>query len=195
MGGDTDIPVLRQLSPRAAEVVAAARALLEREGAVPLTMRRVADQLGIQAPSIYKHLPGKHAIEVALIEVGLAEMGHACHAAVREAGPGAVIPNLLATYRAYSVAHPNLYRLATAGELPRAELTPGLEDWAGRPWWLATGDPYLAQAVWSFAHGMVILELDRRYPEESELERTWTAGAAAFSAARDRVNPEVTALR
>jgi AcrR family transcriptional regulator len=179
-------PVLRQLSPRAAEVVAAARLVLERGGAEPLTMRKLADELKIQAPSIYKHLAGKHAIEVALIESALAEIGGACHAAVRLAEPSGVITGLLATYRRYSLAHPNLYRLATAGELRRTDLTPGLEDWAGEPWWLATRDPYLAQALWSFAHGMTILELDWRYPEGSQLDRTWAAGAAAFNAACGR---------
>ena len=44
-----------------------------------------------------------------------------------------------------------------------------------------TGDPALAQALWSFAHGMVILELDDRYPPGSDLDRTWRAGAAAFA--------------
>ena len=80
-------------------------------------------------------------------------------------------------------AQPNLYRLATAGTLPRDELSPGLEDWAGEPFFLVTHDPSLAQAMWSFAHGMVILEIDGRYPAESDLERTWAAGAAAFRAA------------
>jgi len=45
---------------------------------------------------------------------------------------------------------------------------------------VVTGDPYLAQALWSFAHGMVILELDRRYPPGSNLDLTWSAGAKAF---------------
>jgi AcrR family transcriptional regulator len=179
-------PVVGQLSSRAAEVVAAARVLLERDGAEPLTMRRLADELKIQAPSIYKHLAGKHAIEVALIESAFAEVGAVCHAAVREAEPSEVITSLLATYRRYSLEHPNLYRLATGGHLPRADLTPGLEEWAGEPWWLATGDPYLAQALWSFAHGMVILELDQRFLEGSQLDLTWTAGAAAFNAACGR---------
>jgi hypothetical protein len=37
--------------------------------------------------------------------------------------------------------------------------------------------------MWSFAHGMVILELDRRYPDGSDLDRTWRAGAEAFTLA------------
>ena len=36
-------------------------------------MRRVADRLGIRAPSIYKHLPDKQALEAALISAGFDE--------------------------------------------------------------------------------------------------------------------------
>jgi AcrR family transcriptional regulator len=179
-------PELHQHPPRVAEIIAAARVLLETEGRDALTMRRLGQALGIRAPSLYKHLPGKHAVEAALIEIGLAEIGEALHRAVSDPraleGAGAV-RGVLAAYRAESLARPNLYRLATSGRLPRGELTPGLEDWAGEPWFLAAGDPFLAQAMWSFAHGMVILELDHRYPEGSDLDRTWQAGAAAFTLA------------
>lgn len=148
-------------------------------------MRRVADELGIRAPSLYKHFPNKQAIEVAMIEVGLEQMGTRFHAAVDGPGPvGEAIPRLLAAYREAGQAQPNLYRLATSGPLPRHLLTPGLEAWAGSPFWLTTGDPFRAQALWSFAHGMVILEIDGRYPEGSDLDRTWQTGAAAFQALR-----------
>ena len=182
----TTRPEPRQLPPRATEIIAAARTLLESEGRDALTMRRLGQALGIRAPSLYKHLPGKHAVEVALIEAGLAEMGEALHRAVTDlpAPPGTgAVARVLATYRTEALARPNLYRLATSGQLPRAELTPGLEDWAGQPWLLAAGDPILARAMWSFAHGMVILELDHRYPDGSDLDRTWRAGAEAFTLA------------
>lgn len=191
-------PQLRPRPRRAAEIIAAARVLLETEGRAALTMRRLGEALGIRAPSLYKHVPGKRAVEIALIEIGLAEMGEALHRAVADPqAPGTgvagrvpeapsrtgVAGRVLATYRAESLARPNLYRLATTGPLPRADLTPGLEDWAGEPWFIAAGDPFLAQAMWSFAHGMVILELDQRYPEGSELDRTWQSGAEAFALA------------
>jgi AcrR family transcriptional regulator len=182
----TTRPEPRQLPRRAAQIIAAARTLLESEGRDALTMRRLGQALGIRAPSIYKHLPGKHAVEVALIEVGLAEMGEALHRAVTDpqAPPGTgAVARVLAAYRTEALARPNLYRLATSGQLPRADLTPGLEDWAGQPWLLAAGDPLLAQAIWSFAHGMVILELDHRYPDGSDLDQTWRAGAEAFTLA------------
>ena len=76
---------------------------------------------------------------------------------------------------------PNLYRLATHGPLDRSALQPGLEEWAGNPWFVATGDPAVAQAFWSFAHGMVMLEIDGRYPPGSDLDATWAAGVRAFT--------------
>lgn len=42
----------------------------------------------------------------------------------------------------------------------------------------------LAQALWAFAHGTLILELDRRFLDGSNLDRTWQAGTEAFTAAR-----------
>jgi AcrR family transcriptional regulator len=175
-------PEPRQLPARVAQIIAAARELIEGEGRDALTMRRLGQVLGIRASSLYKHLPGKQAVEVALMEAGFAELGEALHQVVANA-PGDPVAALMAAYRAESLARPNLYRLATAGRLPREQLTPGLEEWAGEPWFLVAGDSFLAQAMWSFAHGMVILELDDRYPDGSDLDRTWRAGAEAFATA------------
>jgi AcrR family transcriptional regulator len=147
-------------------------------------MRRLAAAVGIQAPSLYKHFATKRAVEAALIEVGLLEFGQALHAAVAAAasGRGRPVRSLLAAYRAAALANPAIYRLATSGPLPREDLAQGLEDWAGEPFLLTTGDPCRAQALFSFAHGMVVLELDDRFPHGSDLDRTWEAGATAFSA-------------
>jgi AcrR family transcriptional regulator len=172
-------------SRRVGEAVAAARKILEEEGADGLTMRRLADRMGIQAPSLYKHFSGKADLELLLIEDALFDVGEATHRALRPPGHESPLLNLLLTYRAYSLAHPNLYRLATGGPLARRRLPEGLEDWAGNPWFVVTDDPSLAQALWSLAHGMVILELDDRYAEGSDLESTWRAGAAAFEWAAD----------
>ncbi|GAA2427305.1 TetR/AcrR family transcriptional regulator [Actinomadura vinacea] len=172
-------PALTPLTPRAAEIVSAARDLVEESGPEALTMRVLAERIGIRAPSLYKHFPDKTAVEAALIERGLAELGAAMRAALAAERP---VLELLRTYRAQALANPNLYRLSTKGPLPRERLAPGLEDWAGEPFFLAVGEPYLAQALFAFAHGMVILEIDRRFPEGSDLDRTWAEGARAFTA-------------
>ena len=173
------------LRDRVAEAVAVARRILEKEGADALTMRRLADEMGIQAPSLYKHFSGKADLELLLIGDAMFDVGEATHRALQNPGPQSPLLNLMVTYRDYSVSHPNLYRLATSGALARQHLPEGLEEWAGNPWFVVTGDASLAQALWSLAHGMVILELDDRYPPGSDLDATWRAGAAAFERATD----------
>ncbi len=170
-------------SRRVAEAVDVAGRILEDEGADALTMRRVADEMGIQAPSLYKHFSGKADLEHLVIEDALFAVGEVTHQALHEAGAQSSLMSLLLTYRAYSLAHPNLYRLATSGPLDRQRLPRGLEEWAGNPWFVVTGASPLAQALWSLAHGMVILELDDRYPSGSDLDATWRAGATAFERA------------
>ncbi|MCK9925211.1 TetR/AcrR family transcriptional regulator [Frankia sp. AgPm24] len=167
---------------RVAEILAAARDILEREGADALTMRRIGEVLGIRAPSLYKHLASKDALAAGLAEVALAEVGEHLHRAVDEADAGAVVAALIGAYRGYALAHPNLYRMFTAGRLPRATLSSGLEQWAGEPFYRATGDPYRAQALWAAAHGAVLLELEERYLPGSDLDRTYAALAEAFTA-------------
>ena len=178
-------PVPPMRSRRVAEAVVGARRILEEEGADGLTMRRLADEMGIQAPSLYKHFSGKADLELMVIEDVLFAVGEATHRALHDPGHESPLLNLLLTYRAYSLSHPNLYRLATSGPLARQRLPEGLEEWAGNPWFVVTGDPSLAQALWSLAHGIVILELDDRYPQGSDLDGTWRAGAAAFERAAD----------
>lgn len=168
---------------RRAEIVAAARRILDDEGQEALSMRRLAQALGIQAPSLYRHFDSKAALELALIEDGLEELGEISHRTLHESAPKARLESLLGAYRAYSLSHPHLYRLATGGPLARECLRPHLEAWAGNPWFVVAGDPVLAQALWSFAHGMVMLELDARYPPGSDLPAIWRAGARAFEQA------------
>jgi AcrR family transcriptional regulator len=180
-----EVPRPAPMSPRptrVAQTVVAARRLLEEQGPGALTMRRLADALGIRAPSLYKHFAGKAAVELAVIEDALFDLGDATHRALHEAGTAGPLWSLLTTYRTYCLAHPNLYRLAASGHFPRESLPAGLEEWAGNPWFVVTQDSHRAQALWSFAHGMVILEMDDRYPPGSDLDRTWQAGAAAFGA-------------
>lgn len=173
-------PARTNRSARANEIVATAWKLLGAEGPEALTMRRLADELGIKAPSLYKHLPDKAALEAALVEEALVIMGSALHQAVTKPGRQSPIKALLVAYRRVGMEYPHAYRLAT-GDIPRDLLPAGLEDWAGTPFFLATGEPYLAQALWAFAHGMVILEINNRFSDTSDLDRTWRSGAEAFT--------------
>ncbi|MGA2829389.1 MAG: hypothetical protein ABSF03_25125 [Streptosporangiaceae bacterium] len=52
-------------------------------------MRRVAGELGIQASSLYKHFPGKAAVEAELIVSAMTEIGEMTHRAIHRPGPTA----------------------------------------------------------------------------------------------------------
>jgi AcrR family transcriptional regulator len=163
-------------------IVSAARQILEREGPNGLTMRRLGDAVGIRAPSLYKHFPDKAAVEIALINDGFEQIAERFEAALTN-GEDSLVQLALA-YRVFARSHPHLYRLMTAGPMPREHLRPGVEARAAAPIVQAVGDPDLARAVWAFAHGMVILELDGRFPADANVEAAWAAGLAAFGAAR-----------
>jgi AcrR family transcriptional regulator len=199
-------------SARAREVVAEGRRLLEEEGPGALTMRRLAERLGIRAPSLYKHLPDKTALEAAIIATGMEEAATAFEAAldgvadaggsgaggsgaggsgaggldgggVAGGGGNGALPALAAAYREFALAHPHLYRLMHDGPLPRRHLPPGLEERTAAPLLRVAGSRARARAVWAFAHGMVMLELDQRFPPDADLDAAWRAGIAAFQPA------------
>jgi AcrR family transcriptional regulator len=171
-----------QLSPRAREIVVAARELLEEEGADAMSMRRVAERLGIRAPSLYKHFPDKQALENALVSDGFGELALAFEPAraVRDR-----IGALAAVYRAFALRHPHLYRLMTDHPLHREGLDPGVEDRAAAPLIEAVGgNTDLARAIWAFAHGMTILELNGRFPAGADLDAAWERGVEALGSRR-----------
>lgn len=167
------------LSPRAREIVAAARRILERSGPEALSMRAIAEDIGIRAPSLYKHVADKETLEVALISDALTELGDVFGAAV--AGSDDPLDSLAAAYRGWALGHPHLYRLTMDRPLPRERLAPGLEDRAAAAVVAATGgDPDAARAAFAFAHGMVVLELNDRFPPGADLDAAWRCGIDAF---------------
>jgi AcrR family transcriptional regulator len=138
-------------------------------------MRRLGDQLGIRAASIYEHLRSKDALEAALISIGFEEQADMFAQAIR--GSADSIASLTAAYRDFARHQPNLYRLMTERPLRRDLLTPGVEEAAAMPLLRATGgDLAHARAIWAFAHGMVILELNGRFPPGTDLETPWRKG-------------------
>ena len=174
-----------ELTPRAREVVAAARLILERSGPDGLSMRAIAAELGIRAPSLYKHVADKETLEVALIADALAEIGDVFEDAV--AGSDERLAAVGAAYRSWALAHPHLYRLMMDRALPRERLAPGLEDRAAATLVAAAdGDPDAARAAFAFAHGMVVLELNSRFPPDADLDAAWKRGVDAFRPLRRR---------
>ena len=177
------MPDVATLSRRE-QIVEAARRILEEQGEDALTVRRLAEALGIRAPSLYKHFPDKAAVEVALMQIGLQEAGAALARALDAPDP---LSALAAVYRRFALDHPHLYRLMTTRPLPRERLAPGVEAGAAAPLMsVLGGDLDRARALWGMAHGLVLLELDGRLPADADIDAAWRVGVRAFGAARPR---------
>lgn len=161
----------------------AARRLLEDEGYEALSMRNLAEQLGIQAPALYKHFADKRAIELILVEQGFWESGDASLAAVE--GAEDPLRAVMDGHRAWAHAHPNLWRLCFAGRLDRRGLDPAADEYSAEGLRrVIDGDSTIGVAIWVFVSGFVSHELHDRYPErlKIDLEVVWSTGVEALRA-------------
>ena len=148
--------------------------LLEDEGTV--SMRRLADRMGMRAPSLYKHVPDKAELEVGVAVEGLRLWGKAL---AEGAGD---LRSLASAYRNWALEHPHLYDLMTRHPLPRDRLPEHLEDRVAAPVLAAMrGNRDRARALWGAAHGLVSLELDGRLPADADLDGAWAALVEAFA--------------
>lgn len=98
-----------------ARIVGAALALIDERGLDQLTMRRLGADLGVEAMSLYKHVPGKEAILDGVRELLLQEF-----AATLAGDDGALgwrehLGRFANAYRALGLAHPEAFGLLAQG--------------------------------------------------------------------------------
>jgi AcrR family transcriptional regulator len=89
-------------------IAAAAMALVDREGLAALSTRRLGDELGCEAMSIYHHFPNKAHLMDALVDLMLAEAA----ARVPAAGQGEWLERLRQAaqgFRAMALMHPKFF--------------------------------------------------------------------------------------
>ena len=164
------------MSSRRDEILDVAVTLVEEAGPEALTMRELAERLGIRAPSLYKHVQDKDDIVAGVQERALLDLTRHLSTVT---GQGLVA--LADAYRSWARAHPRLYEVATRRPLARERIAPGVEDAAAAPLVAAVGgDEHLARALWAMAHGLVDLELSDRFPPGADLDATWRTALAGF---------------
>jgi AcrR family transcriptional regulator len=98
-------------APTANRIVAAARRLLERDGADAVSMRRVGESVGITAMAIYRHYPDRAALLNAVADQGFAELAARLAGKRLPAGVEARIVTMSDVYLDHALAHPRLFEL------------------------------------------------------------------------------------
>ena len=66
--------------------------------------------------------------------------------------------------------------------LPRADMPRGLEARTPTPSNAPRAAPRVPGAAWAFIHGMIMLELNERFPDDGVTELAWQSGIAALQA-------------
>ena len=164
-------------------IVAAGRDILEAEGLDGLTMRRVADVVGVRAPSLYKRVNGRGNLVRLVIEDVGCELAAAVAGAAGSGDPARDLASLAYAFRAFAHAHPRSYGYVI-GPLPAA-LQPDLEvlapaneavlNIAGR---LAGPDHALegARMIVAWANGFVSMELAGAFRLGGDVDEAFAFG-------------------
>lgn len=173
-------------------ILGAARALFEREGAQAVSMRRIADAVGLTPMAIYRHFPNREALLKRISDDSFDEIAR--HWLARNQGGDALsrVIALQRIYLDYALAHPHLFdhafsaRRADARKFPddfRAGLSPTFgvaaeavveAMHAGQ---LRKDDEWdVAMTLWAHTHGLVALYRAGRFSYgEAEFRRFYEA--------------------
>ena len=150
------------------DVVAAARELLEREGAAGVSMQAVADAVGVRPPSLYKRFADRDALVGELERAVFGELQHVLERVPESRDARRDLFAMARAYRRFAKAHRHAYALMfQPSSLPAADAV-AVRAAATRPlldrlvgWLGGTAEQTLeaARVVTAFVHGFVSMEL------------------------------------
>jgi AcrR family transcriptional regulator len=141
-------------------ILNAAIAILEQQGSSALSMRQLANHLGIKAPSLYKHFADKRTLELAIIQHGATLLQQHLESALTH--------NLEASFYAvahayldFARSHQELYSLMTHNLAPPVGASKAVWNLILDLISQITKTPdntASTVALWSFLHGYSVLE-------------------------------------
>jgi AcrR family transcriptional regulator len=160
------------------ELLAAAEAVLVRDGPGGLTVRAVAAEAGIAPMGVYNKLGGKDGLVDALLIKGFDRLRAAMDAATADTAEPSMRARFVAcglSYRQFALQNPHIYAIMFEDAIPHdMSSNPEVEEHAKASFGalvrnvelaaaagvLAAPDPFeAAQQIWSAVHGAVALEL------------------------------------
>jgi AcrR family transcriptional regulator len=162
-------------------LLAAANALLEREGAAGLSLRKVAERARLSRQAPYNHFRDKEALLAELVREGFGQLRDSVHLAGQSAGAEGLAAAADA-YIAFAQAKPALFRLMFSRELVDLSKFPEAAE-AGAAAFLqltavvarfAKPDRVndLSLAAWSLVHGYSMLCIESHLePSERRSQR------------------------
>jgi AcrR family transcriptional regulator len=156
----------RDRAEREDRIIAAARAIAEREGWSAVTVRRLADEIEYSQPVLYSHFKSRDAIVGAVATDGFRELAEALGAAARGSAGRDALEAVATAYLDFAFRHPALYAamfvLPTVLRFAEADTKPELhEAFVSLAAVVApfSGDVEAAtETLWAALHGLTELE-------------------------------------
>ena len=168
-------------------ITLAVQELFLRDGIDGVTMRRVADRVGVTAPAIYRHFKDKHELLNEIIIAGLKILDDYLKPALAADGPSARLRALIDRYVDFAIEQPKYFDFAFMVPSRKME---GISEEIEKHNWTTFGmaveqvamcvesgdfrrsDPIeTAIMIWATVHGLVTLHRMERFGQEPELFR------------------------
>ena len=170
----------RERAEREHRIVAAARAIAEREGWDAVTIRRLAEEIEYSQPVLYSHFENRDAIVAAVAVEGFKDITAALRTAANgSTGRRNALKNVAMAYLAFALSRPALYeamfvlptslRFAEAGTRP--ELLAGFEALAAVVTPFCVDVALVTETFWAALHGLAELERSGRIRPKARDER------------------------
>ncbi|MBI2766100.1 MAG: TetR/AcrR family transcriptional regulator [Chloroflexi bacterium] len=152
-------------------ITEAARCLLEERGLDAVTMRELARQLGVRAPSLYFHVANREEVLRLLVQRGLEQLGTELRqAAAGVDDPGERLHALFDSYTQFAFANPGVFGLLF-GPCPDERRLPDVYgEQSAAPLLETVGELVpatdvldVAQGLWALVHGYTALSLSAQF--------------------------------
>jgi AcrR family transcriptional regulator len=161
-----------------ATVVAAGRAIVEREGVDALTMQAVADAVGVRAPSLYKRVAGRDGLVRLIADQAAFELAGELDQAVVGSDAAADLRALAVAFRQFARRNPATYPLlfAPGQGWISDEARDRASDAVRRVSAALVGDEQAlpaARFVTAWAHGFVSMELADAFRLGGDVDEAW----------------------
>ena len=155
-----------------ARIATAAQELFLEDGVEGVSMRKIAERVGVTPPAIYRHFRDKDELLDEIISSGLAILGQYLEPALRAPDPHSRLLGLVDGYLEFALEQPRYFDLAFLVRGPSTRMSTELERHNRQTFRFAVeqiascmeqgilrhGDPLqTAITLWSTAHGLVSL--------------------------------------
>jgi AcrR family transcriptional regulator len=172
------LPPMNDLKAR---ISLTAQELFLSEGVEGVSMRKIADRVGVTATAIYRHFRDKDEILEELIDAGLAILSEYLGPALKAEDPYRRLRGLIDAYLRFAMEQPKYFDLAFLVPGPTIQFSQDLEHHSRATFKLAVeqvalcmetgifrkGDPIeTAIYLWSTAHGLVMLHRMNRLGDD-----------------------------